>query len=522
MLDALGLGDVSAQATQPNPDRRLVTAGHAVNAMVLNGRGCVNQPRSLGPRCFQDTPTARRWTPAWIEAKPRPDEALGGAVDTLDDDGVTARDRLRAATAAERRGLAPTVAQRERPRCQVEGRDHHDEPPDAQVVPITRGDRREHRPALTHVRLALRVEPHAGMPVRLPPLRGNSRDAKGCGQGVRAPLEPLHTTDGTTSVVAERALSRAEHLPPLAHTPLQWRTRGPAPWREAPSVLAPAAPQARRPRPQGDRSHGLTATDGGMAQRWGRIDSASRPPPAKRPVAPPLRQHRAPAVTAGQHLCAKALACEAAARQALATFAPGWQATGLPASTIGPTRREGTRGRPGHGAPPDHGVDPLIGALASRVAAQQARVDQQRCVIRAPSARDNTPLPPQARCAGDTGQVDAERGVRFLKAPCCRASARARKPPERLMALCLVMTVCVLVSAAWVYRIRHARQDPGATFPHQTPHPVQNPTARGVFHDCGGMHLRLIPHHWPIVIHLTEAHQHLLPRLGNRYAGFYR
>ena len=41
MLDALGLGDVMDQATQHNPEMRIVTAGHAVNAMVRNGGGVV-------------------------------------------------------------------------------------------------------------------------------------------------------------------------------------------------------------------------------------------------------------------------------------------------------------------------------------------------------------------------------------------------------------------------------------------------------------------------------------------------
>jgi transposase len=448
MFDELGIGDVIDQATQQHPDMRIVTAGHAVNAMVLNGLGFVNQQRYLGPRFFQDKPTSRLFTPAWSEAKPLNDDARGRALDTLDDDGVTALSSLMAATAAERLGLAPTVAHLESPSFHVDGRDNHDEPPDEQVVPITRGDRRDHRPDLNQVRLELMVEHQAGIPVLMQPLSGTRSDAKGCGQGVREHIDPLHTTYGTTYVVADSALYSAENLQPLAHTQLKWLTRVPATLSEAQSVLAQAEPQARMPLTPGYRSHGVTSTYGGIAPRWVLIDAESRQPQAKRTVAQHLRKQRAQEVKAFKKLCAKACACEADARQALATVAQGLQATGLHALTSCPTRRYGTRGRPGQGAQPDHVVYQIIGALASRVAAQQARVEQQSCFILATNDLDHTQLPPQERFAGDKGQVYAERGFRFLKDPCFLASSLSLKKPERIMALFMVMTVCLLVYAA--------------------------------------------------------------------------
>jgi transposase len=102
MFDELGIGEVLDQATQPNPEMRLVTAGHAVKAMVLNGLGFVNQPLYLVPRFFQDKPISRLLTPCVIEAQHLNDDTLGRALETLYAYGVTARYRLMAATAAER------------------------------------------------------------------------------------------------------------------------------------------------------------------------------------------------------------------------------------------------------------------------------------------------------------------------------------------------------------------------------------------------------------------------------------
>jgi len=90
------------------------------------------------------------------------------------------------------------------------------------------------------------------------------------------------------------------------------------------------------------------------------------------------------------------------------------------------------------------------------------------------------------------------------------------------MALLMVMTVCLLVSAALESRIRTVLPDNGATFPDQKGKRIQNPTARWVFHSFVGLHVLVIPGQPSIVINLTVEHLHWLQLLGNRYAWFYR
>src|SRR5437870_4338930 len=78
MFEARGIGEIFDQATQHNPEMRLVTAGHTVKAMVLNGLGFVNPPRYLVPRCFRNKPTSRLITPG-ITAEHLHDDARGRA-----------------------------------------------------------------------------------------------------------------------------------------------------------------------------------------------------------------------------------------------------------------------------------------------------------------------------------------------------------------------------------------------------------------------------------------------------------
>jgi transposase len=521
MFDELGIAEVIDKATQQNPEMRLVTAGQAVKAMVLNGLGFVNQQLYLVPHFFQNKPTARLIAPA-IQASHLNDDTLGRALDTLYDFGVTALYSLIAATAAQRLGLAPAFAHLDSTSFHVDGRYNSAEPPDEQVIHITQGYSRDHRPDLNQVMLDLIVEHQAGIPVLMQPLSGNSSDVTDFGQVVREHIAQLRTTYGTTYLVADSALYSADNLQKLAEARVKWITRVPATLREAQVALAQADPQTMAPLTEGYRAHVVPSTYGGVEQRWVLIYSEQRHTQAQRTVDKQFLKHGAKEAQAFQKLCGTAFACEADAQQALATFTQGLQATYVQESAVRPTARYGKRGRPSQGAQPVQVVYHLAGALASRLAARQALIDQHSCFILATNELDDTQLPPQELLEGYKGQQQAERGFRFLKDPQFLASSLYLKKPERIMALLMVMTVCLLVYAALEYRIRTALKDTGATFPDQKGRRIQNPTARWVFHYFVGIHVLRIPEQPYIVLNLTEEHLHLLQLLGKRYTWFYR
>jgi transposase len=184
MFDELGIGDVIDKATQQNPEMRDLTVGEAVKAMVLNGLGFINQTLYLVPRFFQNKPTSRLIAPRVIPAQLN-DDALGRALDTLYDSGVTALYSLIAATAAKRLGLAPTFVHLDSTSFHVDGRYNSEEEPEAEVIHITRGYSRDHRPDLNQVMLELIVEHQAGIPVLMQPLSGNSSDVKEFGHVIK-------------------------------------------------------------------------------------------------------------------------------------------------------------------------------------------------------------------------------------------------------------------------------------------------------------------------------------------------
>jgi transposase len=521
MFDELSIGDVLDQATHQNPEMRDLTVGEAVKAMVLNGLGFINQALYLVPRFFHNKPTSRLISPRVVPAQLN-DDALGRTLDTLYDYGVTELYSLIAATAAERLSLAPRFTHLDSTSFHVDGRYNSDEEPDAQVIHMTRGYSRDHRPDLNQVMLELMVEHQAGIPLLMKPLSGNSSDAHSFGELVRTHLDQLHTTYGMTYLVADSALYSEDNLAKLAQTQMKWLTRVPATVSEAQAALEQVNPQTMMPLSEGYRCQMLHSTYGSVAQRWALIYSELRQPQAQRTADRPWRKQSDQDLKAFHKLCRTAFACEADARQALRAVEQGLQVTQCTQVTIRAVAQYGKRGRPGLGASPARVVYQVEGALASSLAARQARSIQQSCFILATNELDDQQLPPQALLAAYKGQSHAERGFRFLKDPQFLASSLYLKKPERIMALLMIMTVCLLVYAALEYRIRTALKDHRATFPDQKGKPTQTPTARWVFHCFVGIHLLFIPQQWPIVINLTEEHQHLLQLLGNRYAWFYR
>jgi transposase len=521
MVEELGIVEVIDHTTNQDPQMRMVTAGQAVKAMVLNGLGFVTQQLYLVPHFFHNKPTSRLIAPA-IEASHLHDDTLGRALDTLYDYGVTELYSLIAATAAVRLGLTPRFTHLDSTSFHVDGRYNSDEAPDERVIHMTPGYSRDHRPDLNQVMLELIVEHQAGIPVLMKPLSGNSSDAQEFGQMIRAHIDQLHLTYGTTYLVADSALYSEDNLQKLSQTRMKWITRVPVTLSEAQEALAQAHPQTMGPLIEGYRYQELASRYGGVAQRWVLIHSEPRQLQAQRTVDKQLRKQSEQEVKAFKQLCGTAFACEADAKRALATFAQGLQATFLDTSSICPTPRYGKRGRPSQGSQPEHVVYHGHGALASRLATRQALVDQHSCFILATNELDATLLSPKDLLAGYKGQSHAERGFRFLKDPQFLASSLYLKKPERIMALLMVMTVCLLVYAALEYRIRQALRAHGATFPDQKGKPTQNPTARWVFHYFAGIHVLLLPQQWPIVLNLAEEHQHLLQLLGDRYAWFYR
>ena len=283
------------------------------------------------------------------------------------------------------------------------------------MIHITRGYSRDHRPDLNQVMLELIVEHRAGIPLLMKPLSGNSSDAKDFGSTISAPIDQLHTTYGTTYLVADSALYSADNLQKLAATRMQWISRVPATVGEAQAALAQADPETMAPLLEDYRYQNLTSEYGGVTQRWMLVSSAQRRSQAQHTVDKQWRKQSDQEISAFKKLCRTTFACEADAQQALAAFVQGLETTALHQTTIQPLMRYAKRGRPGQDAPPARVGYQIQGALASSLATRETSLTQHSCFILATNELDVQRLSPQELLDGYKGQSKAERGFRFSK-----------------------------------------------------------------------------------------------------------
>jgi len=82
MYDELGIGKVIDEAIEQDMEKRKVSRGQAMKAMVLNGLGFVNQRLYLFPKFFQDKPVDRLIGKS-IDAEDLNEHVMGRALDDI-------------------------------------------------------------------------------------------------------------------------------------------------------------------------------------------------------------------------------------------------------------------------------------------------------------------------------------------------------------------------------------------------------------------------------------------------------
>ena len=157
--------------------------------------------------------------------------------------------------------------------------------------------------------------------------------------------------------------------------------------------------------------------------------------------------------------------------------------------------------------------------LAAPLAYRERMITRRSCFILATNELDESVLSDEGVLAAYKGQSVVERGFRFLKDPMFMASVFFVKRVERLMALLMMMTVCLLVYAALEYRIRNTLAEHQQSVRDQKGKPTLRPTARWVFELFLDVHLLTITSTavMVLVMNLDGDLRTLLESLGLRY-----
>ena len=178
------------------------------------------------------------------------------------------------------------------------------------------------------------------------------------------------------------------------------------------------------------------------------------------------------------------------------------------------------RGRPAAGRAPDKIEFRLSGQLFTPLKRRQQALDQLGLFIIA--TNDHSPSMSMDKLLSTyKSQQAVEKGFRFLKSPDFLTSSIFLKKPERIEALLMVMTTCLMVYAAMEHLIRKRLKEKDLYFPDQKKKPYQNPTARWVFQCFQGITIIYLGEHKPMVVNWKPRHQSIIDCLGDPWRQIY-
>jgi transposase len=519
MVDELGLVERIDQLLPKDEERRTLSHGQVVKAMIINGLGFNQRALYLSSRFFQDKPVARLIGEG-IEADHINDDVQGRTLDTIYGYGLERFYAQLSVQAAVRLGLTCRTGHLDSTSFHVDGEYNSQLPADETggLITITKGYSRDHRPDLNQVVLQLICEHQAGIPLLMKPLSGNSADKTGFRETIKTHIGQLQQDVGLRYLVADSALYCHESLQEMRD--ILWISRVPETLSLAEDMIQQAAPMLMV-NPDEQTMMSLCTHYGEIRQRWLIVYSPEAYQRSRQTLNKQFRQQSQTELKAFESLCKQAFACETDARHALDKLQKKLKITELLDMTLVEEFRHSKPGRPGKEVQPDRHIIRITGTLATRLLPYQQKLARKSCFIVATNQLDQDELSDAELLQTYQDQQKVERGFRFLKDPQFMASTLFLKSVKRVMALTVIMTLCLLVYAALEYRIRKALREAKETFPNQLGQPVTKPTARWVFQFFAGIHILTVDQMQVLVLNMNDLQWKLLRLLGKPYEQLY-
>lgn len=533
MVDELGIVELIDKLIDQDHTQRQVSIGQAVKAMILNGLGFANRRLYLSPHFFANKPTERLIAPG-IRPDHLHDDTLGKALDALHSFGVSELFSLISQQAVTRLGLSPSQAHLDTTSFHVDGsyddnhdKDNHDEDNRNEeasegVIRISHGYSRDHRPDLKQVVLELISENSAGIPLLMKPLSGNQNDKTSFQEVVTRHVGQLQEA-GIEVLVTDSAGYTPTTLQTLQPMNVTWVMSVPATLSSAQGLLATLPTEDFSLLVAGYEAVRVEVTYADVVQRWLVVRSQAARERARATSQRQLLKASEVERKRFETLCRQAFSCQQDAYAALARYQQSCRVLSVSEVSISQQQHYAKAGRPTKAARPERVSYHLHGLLSAQVSLFEAHVERASRFILATNDVSAAQLSDAALLQAYKDQSKVERGFRFLKDPMFLASTLFLKKTERIMALLMVMTLCLLVYAALEHRIRTTLVKHDANVPDQLGKPTQRPTAKWVFELFLDVHLLFITtqHVQVLVMNLRDELKQLLELLGPPYAEAY-
>jgi transposase len=513
--------DLIGQIDERMPDTgRKVSVGQAVQAMVLNGLGLTGRAMYLTPEFYESKPVDLLIGEG-IEARDLNSDSLGKALDYLHEDGITELYAAISYHALRCYGIAVRFTHLDTTAMSLQG-EYDVEQDDEQVIHITYGHSKDHRPDLKQAILGMICANRTSIPIYLNAISGNISDKTSLPEIASSYLAQFGADEETPIMVADSALYCTNTIRKLSDN--QWVSRVPATINEAKALLASTDRATMTASEREDYFfYETTSTYGDVEQRWLLVLYEPRRQAELASFEKRIQRERTKLDKAAKKLQRQVFNCAEDAHSALKRFNKKY----CYHTVTGDVTSSQRYAQPGRPTETSETVTDWYLALTISTddeAITQAQKSLGKYII-ATNVLDQHALPVEELLTLYKDQnCSVERGFRFLKDPMFFAHSLFLKKPSRIMALLMVMGLSLLIYALAEFHLRQQLLEQDQTIPDQKGNPTQNPTMRRVFQMFEGIHILIIQtdtFRQRMVTNVKEVHLQITTLLGEPILKFY-
>ena len=519
MFDQLKIGETLDAAIDQNMEKRNLSIGTIVKAMVLNGLGFVNQTLYLTPDFFRTIALERLLGPS-VTAQMLDDNALGRCLDKLFKNNLELLFCKTSMVALKELEILRSLQiHLDSSSFHVHGQ--YEQEPEMGTIKITHGFSKDHRPDLKQAVLNLITENKAGIPVLMSPADGNSEDKKGFREIINNQIKQLQQSE-LSYIIADSALYNAQTLKDLDAHGMKWVSRVPETSLDALWVLDHADISIMTDLKAGYRYNVVGNQYAGIQQRWMLIHSESKQAREEKTLLKKLIKLTQSEFKQLEKLKKKAFFCQTDAKEAFVRFCSQLKYGQVEAFEIIEKNVYKKSGRPTQDSEVSRIEFYISGCISFNLSTYQEQATRTGFFIIATNQCDEEELS-NLECFElykDQNNT-VERGFRFMKDPMFMLDNLFLKLPQRIMALMMIMSLCLMVYAAVEYKIRLELAANDVKFPNQKGKMVDNPTARWVFFYFRGVTVLTLPDGSSQITNMNQHHTMVIGLLGAAFEYYY-
>jgi len=458
---------------------RQVGFGHLFVAMMLNGLGFTGRTLHMYSEYFSDKPLDRLIAPG-IKAEYINDDALGRCLDALYKYGVSRLYQDIGEAVVKHLDLPCQSIHLDSTSFHYDGVEKlYDGEDDIHHIEITKGYSRDHRPELNQVVLNLICENQSGIPVYMKPASGNINDLEGFKEIVKSHIKSLKAAQSCRYLVADAALYVKETIIELSELKQLFITRVPQKLKEAKTLINQAQELNFTEIGNGYSGAWHQSNYGDVAQRWLLVRSEQARKRETYSLTKRMLKKADAERKTFKKLTQQRFACQHDAQQSIEL----WRKKQIYSDVVAEINEisiYAKKGQPKKGQVAERIEYKITGNLFTPIERRANALKQLGFFIIATNDLDES-MTMDKMLSTYKEQQSVEKGFRFLKSPDFLTSAIFIKKPERIEALLMVMTSCLMIYASLEHQIRKKLKEKELYFPDQKKKLYQNPTARWVF-----------------------------------------